>query len=119
MILILLIVKSQATIQLGKIQNANWILNSLHINKDYINVTNITCQQCLCQMIQMNNLTKSIACQQYQMTCQLLFWNVTAQLQIDTTSVVYFQIMPTFLQASINQQTISTSISSKCKKISE
>jgi len=106
-------VKSQATIQVGKIQNANWILKLLHVNKDYINVTNITCQQCLCQMIQMNNLTTSIACQQNQMTCQLLFWNVTAPLQIDTTSDVYLQTMPTVLQ------TISTSISSECKKISE
>ncbi len=64
MILILLVVKIEATIQLGRIQNATWLVNSSQINNEYINISNITCDQCLCRMIAMNNLTTSIACQQ-------------------------------------------------------
>jgi hypothetical protein len=103
-IIILFIVNTQATIQLGRIQNVSWILNLSQINNAYINVSNITCDQCLCQMFAMNNLTASMACQQKSMTCQLLFWNATAQLETDETSVVYFQTIPNSLQMTINQQ---------------
>lgn len=117
-IILLLIVNTQATIQLGRIQNVTWGLNLSHINNTYINVSNITCDQCLCQMFAMNNLTISIACQQNLMTCQLLFWNATAQLQKDEMSVVYFQKIPNFLQMMINQPltTISPSSQGKIKR---
>jgi predicted transposase YbfD/YdcC len=61
-ILIVLVVESYVTIQLVQIQNANRIWNSLNINNDYINISDITCEECLCQMIEMNNLTRSISC---------------------------------------------------------
>jgi len=117
--MILLVVKTEATIQLGRIQNASWVLNLSHIDNEYINISNITCDQCLCRMLEMNNLTTSIACQQNQKTCQLLFWNATAQLQVDEISVVYFQKIPTFLQMPVNQQLMTSSISSMRKKINE
>jgi hypothetical protein len=106
-ILIILVVKCEATIELGRIENANWILNLSHINNDYINITNTICEQCLCRMIEMNNLTQSISCQQNKMTYQILLWNATAYLKIDTNSIVYFQTIPKFLQIttiSINLQ---------------
>ncbi len=117
--LILLVVKTEATIQLGRIQNASWILNLSLIDNEYINISNITCDQCLCRMLEMNNLTTSIACQQKQKTCQLLLWNATAQLQVDEISVVYFQKIPPFLQMPVNQQLMTSSISSMRKKINE
>ena len=117
--LILFIVNSQATIRLGRIQNANWVLNLSQINNQYINISNTTCDQCLCRMLTMNNLTTSIACQQKWMTCQLLFWNATAQLQMDNSSIVYFQTIPKFLQTTVNQQPITTSMTSMGKKINE
>ncbi len=117
-IFILFIVKTEAIIQLNQIQNANYVLNLPYIDNQYINISNITCEQCLCQMLEMNNLTKSIACQQNQMTCQLFFWNATAQLRIDTNSVVYFRRMPQFPQTTISQQPLTTSISLMGKKIS-
>jgi hypothetical protein len=67
-IIILSIVSTQATIQLGRIQNASWVLNLSLIDKTYINVPNITCDQCLCRMFEMTNLTASMACQQKWMT---------------------------------------------------
>lgn len=118
-ILIIFVVKTQAAIQLGRISNASWILNSSQIDNTYINISNITCDQCLCQMFKMDNLTKSMACQQKWETCQLLFWNATAQLQIDTISIIYFQTIPTFLQTVIDSQQMTTVINSKCKKISQ
>jgi hypothetical protein len=110
--LIFFIAKSQATIQLGRIQNANWVLNLSQIDNQYINISNTTCDECLCRMLTMNNLTTSIACQQKWMTCQLLFWNATAQLQTDDDSVVYFQTIPVFLLTTVNQQPMTTSITS-------
>jgi hypothetical protein len=118
MILILLVVKLEATIQLGRIQNATWLVNSSQINNEYINISNITCDQCLCRMMAMNNLTTSIACQQEWKTCQLLFGNATAQLQTDENSLVYFQTIPKFRQTTMNQQSMTSSISSMGKKIS-
>jgi len=97
-ILILFVVKIQATIQLGQTQNANWVLNLSHTDNEYINISNITCDRCLCQMLKMKNLTTPIACQQRQKIYQLLFWNATAQLQVNEISVVYFQTIPKFLQ---------------------
>jgi len=70
-------------------------------------------------MLTMNNLTTSIACQQKWMTCQLLFWNATAQLQTDGISVVYFQTISKFLQTTANQQPMTTSMTSMGKKINE
>jgi hypothetical protein len=118
-IFILFIVKTEGIIQLNQIQNANWALNLTSSGNRYINISNITCEQCLCRMLEMNNLTKSIACQQNQMTCQLFFWNATAQLRIDTNSVVYSLPKPKFPQTTTGQQPMTTSISSEGKKISE
>ncbi len=117
--LIFFIAKSQATIQLGRIQNANWVLNLSQIDNQYINISNTTCDECLCRMLTMNNLTTSIACQQQWMTCQLLFWNATAQLQTDDYSVVYFQTIPVFLLTTVNQQPMTTLITSMGKKVNE
>jgi hypothetical protein len=118
-IFILFIVKTEGIIQLNQIQNANWALHLPSSGNQYINISNITCEQCLCRMLEMNNLTKSIACQQNQMTCQLFFWNATAQLRIDTNSVVYSLPKPKFPQTTTGQQPMTTSISSEGKKISE
>ena len=115
-ILILFLFDSLTAIQLGRIQQASWILNLTQIDKEFLNISNITCDQCLCQMIAMNNLTASIACQQKWKTCQLLFWNTTAQLQTDEISIVYFQTIPTFLQTTTTQQSLMTPGNSEPEK---
>lgn len=115
--LLFIIIKSEATIRLGRIENASWILNSSNMNHQYINISNRTCEQCLCQMIEMNNLTTSMACQLNQITCQLIFSNVTVQLQIDTSSILYLRTMSNFPHTVTKQQSTTTSISSAGKII--
>ena len=78
-------------------------------------MSGITCDQCLCRMLTMNNLTAILACQQKSMTCQLLFWNATAQLQTDQMSVVYFQTIPTFLVPTEDQQSTTVLTSTQGK----
>ncbi len=114
-ILILFVLETAAGIQLGRIQNAGWVLNSSQMNNEYINIPNITCERCVCEMLAMENLTTSIACQQNSKTCQILFWNATAQLQTDEASMVYFQTLPKFLQTTARQQPTTALISSKSK----
>lgn len=110
-VFLLLFVKTESIIQLRQIPNASWIPNPSYIGNLYENISNTTCEQCLCQMFNMNNLATSIVCQPNQMTCQLIFWNAT-QLRIDTGSIVYVRTIPTFLQTT-------TSIKSEGKKISK
>lgn len=99
-IILLLIIKTQAIIRLGRIENTRWILNSSQIGNQYINISNITCEQCLCQMIKMNNIMTSLACQSNAMTCQLIFSNVTVQLRIDMNSIVYLRKIPQLIQTT-------------------
>lgn len=115
-ILLLFIVKTQGIIQIGRIQNASWILNLSQIDNQYINISNITCDQCLCQMIEMNNLTISAACQTDQKTCQIVYWNATTRLRINTNSLVYVKTMPNFTQTIPSQQSMTTSMSSQGKR---
>ena len=111
-LIILSVVKICTTVQLGQIQNASWVFNSLNAHNTYTTIVNITCDQCLCQMLLVNNLTVTISCQETLRTCQLVFWNATAQLQTNETSVVYFQTIPSFLQSSTTSTTLTTSTTS-------
>jgi len=111
-LIILSVVKICTTVQLGQIQNASWVFNSLNAHNTYTTIVNITCDQCLCQMLSVNNLTVTISCQETLRTCQLVFWNATAQLQTNETSVVYFQTIPSFLQSSTTSTTLTTSTTS-------
>lgn len=104
-VLLLCLVKTIVTIRIGRIQNVTWIFNSSNIGNQYTNLSNTTCEQCLCQMLAMNDLAASIACQPDWKTCQLLLLDGTAQLQTDNTSIVYIQTILLYPQ-------VTTSISS-------
>ena len=114
-VLILFLVKTTTTVRVGRIQDAIWTFNSSNSGNEYINITNTTCEQCLCQMLAMNNLTTSIACQSKWGTCQLLLFNATAQLQTDNTSIVYIQTITLFPQVPTSQPLASSSVSPTSK----
>ena len=59
-------VRTVAITRVGRIQDAIWTFNSSNSGNEYINITNATCEQCL---------------------CQLLFFTAMAQLQMDNTTV--------------------------------
>lgn len=79
----------QATIRVGRISNATWQLSPTADISQYANITERTCEQCLCLMLMTNGVSTRMACQPLAMTCQLLFSNSTVQLMVKETSMVY------------------------------
>ena len=86
--LLLSVAPIQATLRVGRISNATWQLDPTTDTSRYVNITERTCEQCVCLMLT-NELSTRIACQPSVFTCQLLFMNATAQLRIDQASIVY------------------------------
>ena len=116
--MLLVVTQAQATVRLSQIINASWALDPTQNANQYMNMSGTTCDQCLCGMLEMNNLSTSIACQPARMTCQFLFWNTTARLQIDMNSIVYLSTTPSLPQTEITQQPVTTSTESQCKTTS-
>ena len=105
-VLLLGLVQTIVTIRIGRIQNATWIFNSSNLSNRYTNISNTTCEQCLCRMLAMDVLTTSIACQPDWKTCQLLLLDGMSQLQADNTSIVYIQTIP--LSPQVTASILST-----------
>lgn len=85
-LIVLIFPTISSPVQLGKIVNATFSIDSF---VSFSTLANRSCEQCLCQMLTNPRLISAVSCEINRSMCYFLFSNSTALIQPNETSSIY------------------------------
>jgi hypothetical protein len=87
--ILILVQQIQGNVILRRAFNARWSSQTNNSTGQYIQLMEVNCTQCLCQLIAMRNDFLAMTCQPFDRTCQIMSRFGTIQLKADNRSIAY------------------------------